>query len=67
MRLNKLIGAKIRTRRHEQSLSLQAVAAKLGIGFQQIYKYEMGENLIPACRMTALAQMLKVQISYFFE
>ena len=67
MRLNKLIGAKIRTRRHEQNLSLQALAAKLGIGFQQIYKYEVGENLIPACRVVAIAKTLKVKASYFFE
>ncbi len=67
MRLNKLIGARIRGRRHEQNLSLQALAAKLGIGFQQIYKYEVGENLIPASRIVAIAKMLKVKASYFFE
>ena len=67
VRLNKLIGAKIRARRHEQNLSLQALAAKLGIGFQQIYKYEMGENLIPACRIVAIARTLKVKAGYFFE
>ena len=67
VRLNKLIGAKIRARRHEQNLSLQALAAKLGIGFQQIYKYEVGENLIPACRVVAIAKTLNVKASYFFE
>ena len=67
MRLNKLIGARIRARRHELNLSLQALAAKLGIGFQQIYKYEVGENLIPACRVVAIAKTLKVKASYFFE
>jgi ribosome-binding protein aMBF1 (putative translation factor) len=67
VRLNKLIGARIRARRHEQNLSLQALAAKLGIGFQQIYKYEVGENLIPACRIVAIATMLDVKAGYFFE
>lgn len=39
------VGARIRARREELGLSLADVAAKLGIGRQNIHRYEAGTRL----------------------
>jgi transcriptional regulator with XRE-family HTH domain len=39
------VGARIRARREELGLSLADVAAKLGIGRQNIHRYEAGARL----------------------
>lgn len=48
-------------------LTLDAVAAPLGIKAQQIQKYETGVNRISASRLWELAELLEVPVSYFFE
>ena len=39
----------------------------LGIGFQQIQKYEVGTNRIAAGRLWDIARALEVDVDYFFE
>ena len=48
-------------------LSQPALADKLGVSFQQIQKYERGENRVGASRLWEFSQFLEVPISYFFE
>ena len=43
------------------------MAEGVGIRFQQIQKYECGANRISAARLWQLAQVLEVQISYFYD
>lgn len=40
---------------------------KLGITFQQIQKYEKGTNRIGASRLQAIAEIMDVPVSYFFD
>lgn len=61
------IGAKIRSRRHILGMSQADLASKVGITFQQIQKYEKGQNKIMASRLLELSQIMKTDISYFFE
>jgi transcriptional regulator with XRE-family HTH domain len=48
-------------------LTQSDVADHLGISFQQIQKYELGRNRISASRLHLAAQLLKVEVGYFFE
>lgn len=61
------IGNQIRKRRRELSLSQTDLADKVGVTFQQIQKYEKGQNKIMASRLLKLAEILNTNINYFFE
>ncbi len=61
------LGKRLRRRRRLLGLTQQQVAEGVGIRFQQIQKYECGANRISAARLWQLAQVLEVQISYFYD
>lgn len=61
------VGKRIRLRREVLGLSQEKVAAKLGLTFQQIQKYERGMNRIGASRLWDFGQILNVPIAYFFD
>ena len=61
------IGAKIRSRRHILGMSQSDLADKVGVTFQQIQKYEKGQNKVMASRLFELSQILDTNINYFFE
>ena len=54
-------------RRLMLGISQEKIAAELGVTFQQLQKYEKGTNRISASRLQDLAEILGVQIGYFFE
>ena len=43
------------------------IGAALKVTFQQIRKYEIGQNRVAASRIAALSEVLRVPTSYFFE
>lgn len=47
-------------------LSQEELAGRIGISFQQLQKYETGENRISAARLFRLAGALDVPITWFF-
>ena len=53
------IGARMRARRRELSMSQQEVADALGLSFQQIQKYERGGNRISASTLVEIAKLLR--------
>ena len=61
------IGQRVRRRRKQLGLSQAKLAASLGISFQQIQKYENGQNQLSASRLVFVAKALDVPPSYFFE
>ncbi|NRP72320.1 hypothetical protein ILFOPFJJ_03218 [Ensifer psoraleae] len=48
-------------------MTQEALAKALGIAFQQVQKYENGINRVGASRLQAIAEVLDVAPSYFFE
>jgi transcriptional regulator with XRE-family HTH domain len=60
------VGRAIRLRRHELGVSQQALAARLGISFQQVQKYERGANRISASMLYAAAKALGIPPGAFF-
>lgn len=61
------VGARVRLRRAVLGLSQEELSDQLGITFQQIQKYERGSNRISASRLFHIAQVLGVDVSYFFD
>ena len=61
------VGQRVRQRRWAKGLTQQQLAERVGIRFQQIQKYETGENRLSASRLWDIAMVLEVPVSYFFE
>ncbi|ALK09660.1 anaerobic benzoate catabolism transcriptional regulator [Blastochloris viridis] len=60
------VGRRIRARRLELGLSLNALAVQLELTFQQVQKYESGANRVAASRLMRIAEALHVPPSFFF-
>lgn len=61
------VGSRVRMRRLMAGLSQEKLADGLGITFQQVQKYEKGTNRIGASRLQAIADVLGVHPSFFFQ
>ena len=61
------VGKRIKLRRQALNLSQYTVAELLGLTFQQIQKYEKGNNRISASRLWDYACVLRVPIQFFFR
>ena len=61
------VGARLRLRRTVLGLSQEKAAEALGVTFQQLHKYETGQNRISASRLHAVAKLLDVAIPFFYE
>ena len=66
-KIDKDLGQRIRLRRVEMMLSQGKLAAKLGVSFQQIQKYEQGANRVGAARLSQIAETLGVPVSFFYD
>ena len=60
------VGARIGLRRSALGLSQSALAQQLGISFQQVQKYETGQNRISASRLHRTATVLGTSVETFF-
>jgi transcriptional regulator with XRE-family HTH domain len=61
------VGQSIRMYRKSEKMTLQGLADKLGIAYQQVQKYETGVNRVGAGRLVEIAEILKVPVANFFE
>jgi len=61
------VGSRVRLRRNMLGMSQEKLGESLGITFQQIQKYEKGTNRVGASRLQAIASILGVPVSFFFE
>jgi transcriptional regulator with XRE-family HTH domain len=62
-------GEKLRARRMVMApkVSQSELANALGVTFQRIQKYEKGVNRLSAAMMVRIAEVLKVDVQYFFD
>lgn len=60
------VGGKIRYRRKYIGISQTELGKKIGVSFQQIQKYENGSNRVGAGRLQEIANILDVDISFFY-
>jgi transcriptional regulator with XRE-family HTH domain len=61
------VGSRVRLRRNMLGMSQEKLGESLGITFQQVQKYEKGTNRVGASRLQAIASILGVPVSFFFE
>jgi transcriptional regulator with XRE-family HTH domain len=61
------VGTRIRQRRLLIGMTQQVLAARLGVTFQQVQKYEIGANRVSASRLWDIARLLDVPVGFFFE
>ncbi|WP_245986437.1 helix-turn-helix domain-containing protein [Azospirillum thermophilum] len=66
-RVDAHIGGRLRLRRTLVGLSQTALGERVGVTFQQIQKYERGDNGIAASRLWQLAEVLDVPVGFFFD
>lgn len=60
------IGKRLRLRRALLDIRQDELAGRIGVTFQQLQKYETGENRISASRLYQLARELDTTINWFF-
>lgn len=63
--IDSYVGERLRQIRKQKGMTQEDLAAKLGISFQQIQKYENGKNRISYSKMVELSQFLKVSLDSF--
>jgi transcriptional regulator with XRE-family HTH domain len=61
------VARRVREQRTLKGLGLPQLAAAMGVTYQQVHKYETGLNRITVGRLYAIAAVLGVDVSYFFE
>ena len=61
------VGRNVRVWRMAKGMSQAQLANRLGVTFQQVQKYEIGDNRIGTGRLVRVAAVLEVPISALFE
>lgn len=60
------VGARVRMQRMLLGMSQDSLGARLGITFQQVQKYEKGDNRISASRLQQIGEILNASPAFFF-
>lgn len=61
------VGNRIRLRREVLGITQETLAARLGLTFQQVQKYERAMNRVGASRLWDIAQVLSEPVGFFFD
>lgn len=61
------VGNRIRLRRTLLGYSQEKLASMLGLTFQQVQKYERGNNRVGASRLWDISKVLNVPVDFFYE
>jgi transcriptional regulator with XRE-family HTH domain len=67
MNINRIIGEKLKTLRKHRNITQEELANAIGLTYQQIQKYEKGENRISCDTLIKCAQFLNIDLFYFFS
>ena len=63
---NTALGRRLTAIRGSHKMSQEHLGAMLGVKYQQIHKYETGENRMSPERIQACAEIFKVPVGYFY-
>jgi transcriptional regulator with XRE-family HTH domain len=61
------VGQAIRFHRKNAKMTLQGLADRLGIAYQQVQKYETGVNRVGAGRLMEIAEILNIPVASLFD
>lgn len=67
IRFYKLVGRRIKMAREHAKVSQKALGDHLGVSFQQVQKYENGNDRIPVDRLKDAAELLGVTPHYLMD
>ena len=65
--IDRYFGDRLRARRIMTKMSQEDLGKSLGVSFQQIQKYEKGTNRLSAAMMVRVAEILNVDVGYFYS
>lgn len=65
--IDRFLGTRLRQLRLDHGLSQDALARRCGVAYQQLAKYERGENAISAARLFLIAEALGTTPATFYE
>ena len=65
--MNVIIGNNLRFMRRLKKMSLMQLAEKMKVKYQQVGKYELGQNQLSAYRIYQASNILGVKVKYFFD
>ena len=65
--VDRLVGSRITVLRKARRMSQTTLGNAVGVTFQQVQKYEKGQNRVGAGRLREIARLLDVPVSTFFE
>jgi transcriptional regulator with XRE-family HTH domain len=65
--IDKYFGDRLRAQRIMVKMSQEDLGHSLGVSFQQIQKYEKGTNRLTAAIMVRVAEILDVDVGYFYD
>lgn len=65
--INVHLGQRLRQRRWVVGVTQEQLGQAVGVGFQQIHKYESGISQLTASRLWQISAALGCSVSYFFE
>lgn len=61
------VGSRVRLRRMLIGMSQERLGESLNLTFQQVQKYEKGQNRIGSSRLYVIASVLNVPVQFFFD
>lgn len=61
------VGSRIRLRREVLRLSQSELSSLLGVSYQQLQKYELGNSRVSASRLWDIGKTLKVGVEFFYQ
>jgi transcriptional regulator with XRE-family HTH domain len=62
-----IIGSNIKKYRKKNNMNLMELGKSINVTFQQMQKYESGENAISFLKIYKLSKFLKVPIKHFYK
>ncbi|WP_294641189.1 helix-turn-helix transcriptional regulator [uncultured Aureimonas sp.] len=65
--VNAHVGRRLRQARIARGISLQELARTIDVSYQQLSKFERGENRVSASALFRLSRALDVELRFFFE
>ena len=65
--IDRHVGQQLRKYRTAAQVTQTGLADQIGVTFQQVQKYEKGDNRIAPSRLVAIAEFLNVPLIRFFE
>lgn len=66
-RIDQHVGVRICAIRKHLGIKQKTVARHLGVSFQQVQKYERGQNRLSASRLLRLTELFNVPLGYFYQ